>query len=270
MEQITGTVKRLPWRWGLVLATGLMLLGWLFSTPEGLLGKADAIGYAVCHRIDARSFHVGERPFPLCARCTGMYLGALVGLAYQAVRVGRRIGFPPLRVGLVLGLMALAFLVDGLNSYLTLILQRGLLYTPQNWLRLFTGTGMGLVVAALVYPAFNQAAWRDWQDRPAVDSLRSLGVMVVLALGVNGLVLLNQPVLLYLLAVISAAGVLILLTMVFAMIWLMALRLENRYTRLGQMWAPLLAGFLLALMEIGLIDLGRYLLTGTWDGFHFG
>ena len=29
---------------------------WLSYTPPGLLGKADAIGYAVCHRISARSF----------------------------------------------------------------------------------------------------------------------------------------------------------------------------------------------------------------------
>src|SRR4030067_1376746 len=80
----------------LVLASvGLLFLGWLFNTPPGLLGKADAIGYAVCHRIDLRSFHLGDRTLPLCARCTGMFLGALVGLVYQAVIGKRRIGRPP-------------------------------------------------------------------------------------------------------------------------------------------------------------------------------
>ena len=63
---------------GLALAVGLVLLGWLLNTPPGLLGKADAIGYAVCHRIDLRSFHLGERALPLCARCSGMYLGAML------------------------------------------------------------------------------------------------------------------------------------------------------------------------------------------------
>jgi len=56
----------------------LLIIGFVVFTPEGLLGKADAIGYAVCHRIDLRSYHIGERPLPLCTRCTGMYLGAML------------------------------------------------------------------------------------------------------------------------------------------------------------------------------------------------
>ena len=76
-------------------AVCVLFLAWLINTPVGLLGKADAVGYAVCHRIDARSFHLGERPLPLCARCSGMYLGAMLGLTYQ-VRTGwRKSGMPP-------------------------------------------------------------------------------------------------------------------------------------------------------------------------------
>ena len=77
----------------LVIAAVVVVL-WLIYTPEGLLGKADAIGYAVCHRIDLRSFHLGDRQLPLCVRCSGMYLGALLGLAYQAWLAPReRAGF---------------------------------------------------------------------------------------------------------------------------------------------------------------------------------
>ena len=35
----------------LILLLGILLVVWLILTPPGLLGKADAIGYAVCHRI---------------------------------------------------------------------------------------------------------------------------------------------------------------------------------------------------------------------------
>ena len=63
-------------------AAVLVFLGFLMVAPPGLLGKADALGYAVCHRIDARSFHIGTRQLPLCARCSGMYLGALLGLVF--------------------------------------------------------------------------------------------------------------------------------------------------------------------------------------------
>ena len=68
------------WNKLVVTAVFLLTLGWLLNTPAGLLGKADAVGYAVCHRIDLRSFNLGERQMPLCARCTGMYLGAVLGL----------------------------------------------------------------------------------------------------------------------------------------------------------------------------------------------
>ena len=39
-----------------VVAAVLVFTGWLMNTPPGLLGKLDAIAYAVCHRIAARSF----------------------------------------------------------------------------------------------------------------------------------------------------------------------------------------------------------------------
>src|SRR5450759_1456011 len=60
-----------------IAAAVLVFTGWFINTPPGLLGKADAIGYAVCHRISERSFHIGSIQLPLCARCSGMYLGAV-------------------------------------------------------------------------------------------------------------------------------------------------------------------------------------------------
>ena len=76
------------------VAVGFLFLGWLFNTPLGLLGKADAIGYAVCHRIDLRSFHLGDRTLPLCARCTGMFLGTLVSLGLGLLAVVALLGIP--------------------------------------------------------------------------------------------------------------------------------------------------------------------------------
>src|SRR5512140_2838258 len=107
--------KIIPW-----LVAASVLFVWLVYTPAGLLGKADAIGYAVCHRIDARSFHLGDRQLPLCARCSGMYLGAVLGLVYQSALGRRRGGLPSWRVLAVLGLFVVAFGVDGINSYLHL------------------------------------------------------------------------------------------------------------------------------------------------------
>lgn len=39
-----------------------------------------AAGAVVCHQLPERSFFWGDRPFPVCARCTGLYAGGLAGL----------------------------------------------------------------------------------------------------------------------------------------------------------------------------------------------
>jgi uncharacterized membrane protein len=272
MDQVEGHVSRrqVIWKTGLPVVVGALLLVWLFNTPAGLLGKADAIGYAVCHQIDARSFHLGNRRVPLCARCTGMYLGAMLGLAYQGVISRRRGGMPPLRVILILGLLALAFGVDGTNSYLHFFPNAPSLYEPQNWLRTLTGSGMGLVIAALLYPAFNQTVWKDWRPSPALTGIRSMGGLIIAALLLDWLVLTENNMVLYPLALISAAGVLVLLSMVYSMVWLMVLRKENQFLRLYQFVYPLMGGFLVGLLQIGVLDFLRYALTGTWDGFHLG
>ena len=258
------------WKYLIVLPVSLMVVGWLLNTPVGLLGKADAIGYAVCHRIDLRSFHLGNRQMPLCARCTGMYLGSMLGLAYQAAFGKRRTGMPPWRIIAVLGVLATAFGVDGVNSYLYLFLDKPLLYLPNNTLRLLTGTGMGIVIILALYPVFNQTVWKELNPRRPVSGLRSLAALLGLAALLDFIVLQENPVVLYTLALVSAAGVLVLLTMVYAMGWLMVLKKENRFERNYELLLPLIAGFAVSLIQIGALDLLRYLLTGTWDGFHLG
>jgi len=182
METVVGVAptQQRAWRVMVFSAAGLLLLGWLLNTPAGLLGKADAVGYAVCHRIDARSFHLGGRPIPLCARCTGMYLGAVLGLLYQFASGRKRSELPPLRVLAILGALAVAFFVDGLNSYLHFFPKVPTLYEPHNTLRLLTGTGMGLVIAAALFPAFNQTVWKDPSPQPALSSLRHLSGLLAL------------------------------------------------------------------------------------------
>jgi len=268
--------KKISWlrlknfRWLLVIAVSLLFIGWLLNTPSGLLGKADAIGYAVCHRIDLRSFHIGDRQVPLCARCTGMFLGALLGLCYQAYFGQKRSGAPPAQVIVVLVIFFFAFILDGLNSYVSLIPGIKSVYEPLNVLRLITGTGVGLVIAAALFPAFNQSVWKKIDRNSALGNLRSMGILVILALILDLIVLTENPFFLYPLALVSAAGVVVLLTIVYTIIFIMALRKECQYSNMKQLVYPLIAGFGMALFQLALLDIIRYWLTGTWDGFHLG
>jgi uncharacterized membrane protein len=262
---VSAARRALPWLVVLVLAVSLV--SWLLNTPAGLLGKADAIGYAICHRIDLRSFHLGERQLPLCARCTGMYLGVLVGFGGMAALGRRRAGrLPPRPVLAVLfgfmGLMA----VDGVNSYLSFFPPLPHLYAPHNTLRLITGTFNGLALAGLMYPVLNQSLWFDWEDRPALANLRELLLLVIGAAIVIALVLTESPVALYPLALLSTLGVVVILVALNTTLLLAVVRRENLALGWRGALLPLTAGLALAIIEIALVDAGRYAVFHTWGG----
>jgi hypothetical protein len=82
-----------------------------------------------------------------------MYLGALLGLLYQA-RLGQTRGHATLKMYGAFALFLLGFTVDGVNSYMHFFPQAPVLYEPQNLLRLLTGTGIGLGIAAVLLPTF--------------------------------------------------------------------------------------------------------------------
>jgi len=258
--------KKSIWRWVLLGAVVVLFAVWLALTPKGLLGKADAVGYAVCHQIEERAFHIGERPFPFCARCTGMFLGAALGLVYQILQ-GRKGRMPPFPVLILFGLMALAWVLDGFNSFTMLIPVISSVYETQNWTRLVTGTGMGLAVSALVLPSFVQTMYDRWIAKSGLGNWKQVLGLILCAAVLDGLVFLEIPWIMYPLALIGAASVLTLLTMVYTMVWVMIFKKDNTYTQFRQLFLPLLAGFITALVQVGAIDLVRYIWTGTWSGF---
>lgn len=260
-------------RWFVPAAAILAFAAWMYLSPEGALGKLDAIGYAVCHRIDARSFQIDERQLPLCARCTGEFYAAGAALIFQAFVSKRKSRLPSKGIIAVLVIFFLAFGIDGSNSYLYLIKQTSKgaldnipnLYIPNNILRLFTGSGMGIALAAVLYPVVNQTLWRTLDDRPALE-WRSFGMLIGLIVIVNLLILTDSLIVLYPIAYLSALGTLSLLVIVFAILWVMIMKQDNTLEQVSQLWLPLVAGLTLALLMVLSIDLVRLQLTGTWSG----
>lgn len=260
-------------RWFVPVAAILAFAAWMYISPEGALGKLDAVGYAVCHRIDARSFQIGDRQLPLCARCTGEFYAAGLALIFQIFVSRKRSRLPSRGIIAVLVLFFLAFGIDGSNSYLYLLKQTSQgaldkipnLYIPNNVLRLFTGSGMGIALAAMLYPVVNQTLWREQDDRPALE-WKPFGILIGLVAIINLLVLADNPIILYPIAYISALGTLSLLVIVFAILWAMIMKQDNTFEHARQLWLPFLAGFTLAMLMILSIDLLRLQFTGTWGG----
>ncbi|NMC11411.1 MAG: DUF2085 domain-containing protein [Chloroflexi bacterium] len=266
----SGRLEFSSWKIPLLLVVLLLTIIWVWETPPGLLGKADAIGYAICHRIDLRSFHIGDRQLPLCARCMGMFLGALSGLVFQNIISNKHSGTAPLKVLIIIGIFVAAFAGDGINSYLSLFPGAPTLYAPNNTLRLLTGSGMGIALSVILFPAFNQSVWKDYKPEPAMPGLRCVVNLLLIILLIDALVLSENPLVLFPLAIISVLSVLIILTMVYTMLCLIVLRAENKYDRISEMIFPLTAGFGIALLQIGALDFIRYLFIGSWEGFFLG
>ena len=257
-----------PLPWLIIVLAVAASAAFLVATPAGdLLGKADMVGYAVCHRIESHSFVIAGRQLPLCARCTGTFIGALLGLFGQAVVLRRRrdAEFPPALIIVILVGFTLSWAADGLNSYMQLI-GGPHLYEPKNWLRLTTGALNGLTMSALVYPVFNFTLWRRPAHTRTIRDLRDLGMLFLLEAGLVGLVLTRWDFLLYPLALLSALGVLALLTSVNSMLVVMLVQRENVAANWREAIVPLLAGFTASLIQIGVIDIVRYTLTGALSG----
>lgn len=257
----------------LVLASLALLSFDSLMESEGLmhsdvLATADYAGYTVCHRLTEHSFVFAGRQMPLCARCSGMYLGIM--LVFSVLLLAgrwRRSEMPPLSIllafGFLLGLMG----IDGLNSYSHFFPDGPHLYEPQNWLRLVTGMGTGLGMGSVAYPALAQTLWKRQVRRPSIASWRELGGLLLLAMVVILLVLSNQTTLLYVLSLVSAVGVVAILTTLNTVLMLLILRREGRVERWSQAIIPLLVGLSLALFQIAAVSYVRYTVTGTLTGF---
>jgi uncharacterized membrane protein len=230
--------------------------------PHSLLGKADAVGYGICHRLPERSFFLAGRQLPLCARCTGTFLGAILGLTAMLILGRRRASrLPPASVLVVLILFTGFWAFDGLNSYMTLVPNAPYLYEPQNWLRLTTGLLNGLTLITFVFPIFNFTLWRKpTQERVIKNIWELLALLPVVAL----LVLVIQAeigFLLYPLAILSTLGVLLMLTLINGMIATVVLGLEGYARRGWQAAIPLTVGAALALLQLTAMILLRAYLT---------
>jgi uncharacterized membrane protein len=232
--------------------------------PKPVIESLDVVGYAVCHRIPERSFFVSGIQLPLCARDTGMFSGALLGIVSFAVVQRKRVAqFPRKPFLFVLAAFFLIWGFDGFNSYMLLLRNQVLIYMPQNWLRLVTGAFMGITLSSFVVPLFNSAVWKPdlTSNEASVATWRTVARLVSIAVGIIAVVLWQPDFLYGPIALLSTLGVLTLLVVVNMLLVILLMKRESRYERWGQLVLPLIAGISFTFTEILLIDLVRAALT---------
>jgi len=256
--------QRSRWEQVALVVALVIIAGFILSPPWHPLDKADLIGSGICHRIPSHSFFIGGRQLPLCARCTGTYLGALLGFTTMwMLRRQRAVGMPPPAVLIVAVGFIVLMGVDGVNSYLNFFPNAPHLYTTRNWLRLATGTLNGLALSMIVLPVFNFTLWKRGSPERAIRGFKELGMILVVATMMVYVVQRRIAILLYPVALLSPLSVLMTLTLVNTMIVLIIIRREAMAETWRDAVLPLALGLVCALTEITVLNLFRYLLTGS-------
>jgi uncharacterized membrane protein len=96
------SVRRARRAWGAALGCAGALVGLIVAAPllraAGAAAAADALygGFSIaCHQLAERALHVAGEPLAVCARCFGLYAGALAGVAaYPLARTLTRRDLP--------------------------------------------------------------------------------------------------------------------------------------------------------------------------------
>jgi len=254
--------KKRPRTWLLLLSAIILVGGVAWGLKDGPLALADAVGYAVCHQITVRTYVFGDLVMPLCARCSGQYLGAMAGFFLALLRGRLRAsGLPPRKIIVTLVIFLILWAFDGINSYIYLLTQQPFLYTPHNILRLTTGLLQGIAVSMLFLPFFNQIFWREPDPRPVLAGWRDLGQGLLIAALLGLAVHSRWLPLFYPLAFLSAGGAFLLLSLVGMLLAVQLLRADNMADSWRDFFLFWLPGMAFAILLIAGLDTLR-----AWSG----
>jgi uncharacterized membrane protein len=131
----------------------LVITPWLASRPHAapiasvLILAVYGIGSLVCHQLSERSYHLWSAQMPVCARCAGIYAGAVIGVIASVCRTAT-VAARARQLG-PRAILALAVT----PTLITLIYEWTTGDMPPHALRAAAGVPVGLVVAWLVVAA---------------------------------------------------------------------------------------------------------------------
>ena len=251
----------------LAAGIGLLLVGAAVLLPGSLQFKLDVLGFGVCHQLLSHSLIIGGHPLPVCARCTGIYLGAFVTWILLSVLRPRATGLPAPRMLALLGLGFLAMVADGINSTFESFPGGHGLWVTTNLLRITTGGLAGIALVFVLYPVANSALRPRAEQRaePVLEApyelfgyLVLLGVLIALGLSSDGDVTTGWVY--WLLAGASMISLIGLLTATNLLFTATLTRREGRLTGRAAL-SPIAIALVVALVELLLLTEARTALT---------
>ncbi len=129
-------------------AIGLLCCVFVFGCVYFRTDPFHMIGGAFCHQFESRTPFAGERSYPFCYRCTGLFFGIFVSLLYFRLSGSRMSSFS--RFALVFtACAAVFFVIDILNATTLWEIE---IYPDQTVTRMLSGYSMGFALVLIIQP----------------------------------------------------------------------------------------------------------------------
>lgn len=218
-------------------AAGVVILGLLFAPGIPLYEKLQIVLQGVC--AQQHNIFLSGLVFPICARCSGIYISFLLTLMFAWVNGRSRAGhIPPWSVLVALVAFVLFMGADGFNSFFR---DLGLpyLYEPHNTLRVVTGMGMGVSIAVMVLLTFNLSLRADVDEQqPVLENWFELLYILLVNLLVTTAIFGNLDVMYWPLALLAFLGMSGVLYVVNLLACSLLLGYDGRVTHISQLAKP--------------------------------
>ncbi len=226
-----------PWRFAFVSMIGVLLLGLLLAPGFSLDQKMYIVLHGMCSQ--QHNIALGNIQFPICARCTGIYVSTLTTMLYFWA-LGRGLAGRVAPWPIVGAMIAFVLLMaaDGFNSMAT-ELGVGQLYEPRNDIRIFTGIGLGIGIGVLLLMMINTVLRRNPNDTlPAFKNWLEFGGAWAINLLVLVAVYGNLHFMAWPLAIMAFLGMVGVIYVVNLILVSLIMGYDGSVTRLSQLAKP--------------------------------
>jgi uncharacterized membrane protein len=170
------------------------------------------IGFAVCHQLPDRTPAIDGYHLPLCARCSGLYLGIIAGYLYiMFMKKCRKGVLPEAPYGFILvGFLGITF-IEALTTLF------GLRQDIEK-IRVFTGMISGSSIPLFSYPLFITEITDNYRDETNMGSIKDMVVLVVLIIIFFGGFYYLPIGRFFFISIVSTIGVLVIFFNLFGML----------------------------------------------------